>query len=150
LHYKDIEHCRKVQCCMASAGLVGERLLEWRQRRKLSQQVLGEKIGADGPRIHRLEKGAENPTLDTLDRLAAALDIDTSQLLAPRPVEDSGRDRTQVDPLLADAVARLDRDTPAEDTWRGDVLKAIAVLTRALRRSDAPGESAAPPAKVGR
>lgn len=127
----------------------GERLLEWRQRRKLSQQALGEKIGADGPRIHRLEKGAENPTLDTLDRLAVALDVDVSALLAPRSGEDAGRDRTQVDSLLASFVARLDSDTPAEDSWRGDVLQALAVLNRALRRHDS-GDSAAPPAKARR
>lgn len=130
----------------------GDKLREWRQRRKLSQQALGEKIGADGPRIHRLEKGTENPTLDTLDRLAAALAIDVGELLRPRLEQESGRVEggSEGSPILAALLARLDADAPAEDSWRGDVLKAIAALNRALRREAAPGEALGAAPKAGR
>lgn len=127
----------------------GERLREWRSRRNLSGQALGDKIGADSSRISRLEKGTENPTLDTLDKLAAALDVDVSVLLEPRPEESGhvagGSDGSEI---LAAYLARIDEEAPAEDSWRGDVIQAIAVLTRALRRP-APGEPASPPAKTG-
>lgn len=135
---------------MASAERFGERLREWRQRRRVSQQKLGEAIGADGPRIHRLEKGQENPTLETLDKLAEALKIDASELLRPSPEET---DRAGRNPLLASRwdplLEALDAEVPAEDSWRGDVLKALAALNRALRRPN-PGEADPLPAKAGR
>lgn len=104
------------------------------------------------PRIHRLEKGSENPTLETLDKLATALEIDVSYLLAPRSEKEPGRVGAAEDhPVLAHIIlAGLDADTPAEDSWRGDVLKAIAVLNRALRRPPATGDVADGAAKAGR
>lgn len=83
-----------------AAERFGERLREWRHHRHMSQEVLGQKVGADGPRIHRLEKGSENPTLDTLDRLAEALDIDVGQLLMPHPEREPGRVEQETSPSI--------------------------------------------------
>ena len=119
---------------MASTKRFGERLKEWRARRRMTQETLGEKIGSDGPRVHRLEKGAENPTLETLDKVADALEIDVSQLLQPRP-EEAGHERTvQGNPWIEKLLASVDTDFPAEESWKGDIHKAIAALNRALRR----------------
>lgn len=120
---------------MPSAKRVGSRIKEWRLRRELTQEELGDKIGSDGPRVGRLEKGSENPTLETLDKLASALKVDVSDLFRPRPEdaghEDRPRERSQV---LDQILSELDQEYPAADSWEGDIHKAIAALNRALRR----------------
>lgn len=142
LHYNDMQPLSYSAVHMASTERFGSRLREWRNRRRLSQEVLGEKIGSDGPRVHRLEKGSENPTLETLDKIADALEIDVSELLNPRPEGATGRadNRSQDLAILEELLSVVDRETPAQDSWRGDVLQAIATLNRALRRAE-PGEN---------
>jgi transcriptional regulator with XRE-family HTH domain len=124
---------------MASAERVGDRIREWRLARRLTQEGLGEKIGSDGSRVGRLEKGAENPTLETLDKLADALVIDVAQLFASRPgVVDHASESAGGGAGLADSLGRAlheyeqTGDVPKD--WRGDVLVAIFALTRALQR----------------
>ena len=135
---------------MTSAERIGAWIKEWRQKRNLTQAVLGERAGTDGPRIGRLEKGEENPTVETLDKLIQVLDIDLSQLTAPRPEEaaddaQSGlggtRNKASVANYLRGLLEETDREFPAADTWQGDVHKAIAALNRALRREDAAEQS---------
>lgn len=137
---------------MTSAERFGARLREWRQRRRISQEVLGAQIGADGPRIHRLEKGGENPTLDTLDRLASALKIDASDFLAPSPEGEPGRvtGGPESIALLGSFLAsRFPEDAAAQNPWQRDVLRAVAILIGAINQQDASDESAAPSAKTG-
>lgn len=136
---------------MTGSERFGANLKEWRVRRKLNQDVLGERVGADGPRISRLESGQENPTLETIDRLAAILQVDVSVFHVPRPEEGLSRDDgrpSQGSEVLNYLLQSLDSEAPAEDSWQGDILKAIAALNRALRRAD-PGASTGPAAKVG-
>lgn len=138
---------------MTGSERFGANLREWRLRRRLTQEELGAKVGSDGPRIGRLEKGTENPTLETIDKIGVALDLDVSLLHVPRPEEESisegGRPRQHL-AVLEDLVSALDTDFPAEDSWRGDIYKAIAALNRALRRGEDSGASGAPPATARR
>lgn len=147
--YKHLGGLSYSAIAMTGSERFGGNLREWRNRRKLTQDTLGEKIGSDGPRVSRLERGEENPTLDTIDKLGVALEIDVSYFHIPRPEEDTGhvgpgRPRDSDPVLEAIRLQQLDSETPAEDSTRGDILKAQsalatanAALNRALRRPDA-------------
>jgi transcriptional regulator with XRE-family HTH domain len=140
----------------------GSRLAEIREARGYSQPDLAEKSGVSVGDISRHETNSakSNPAIATLGRLAVALRVPLDCLFqpvgsrVPRPEEtghaeaDKGR-TIERSALYEAAIAALDVEMPAEDTWRGDVLKAIAALNRALRRPD-PGASTQPAAKVGR
>lgn len=68
----------------------GDRIRELRATTKLSQRVLGEKIGKDGQYVSKLERSIlTNVTTDTLGQLAGALGCSTDYLLGrtddPRP-----------------------------------------------------------------
>jgi HTH-type transcriptional regulator / antitoxin HipB len=52
---------------------LGERIRGLREARGISQAELGRRIGSTQPAIARLEAGRVSPTLETLDRVAAAL-----------------------------------------------------------------------------
>ena len=55
--------------------LIGARLRELREERKLSQADITEIIGLPRSYISRVENGHSVPSLETLQRLAAALDV---------------------------------------------------------------------------
>lgn len=56
--------------------LIGRRLRELRRKKGLSQEALSEKAEITSNYLSRLERGTENPTLDTLIRIADALEIE--------------------------------------------------------------------------
>jgi transcriptional regulator with XRE-family HTH domain len=56
--------------------LVALRLVRYRAARDLSQRALAKLLEMEQPQVARLERGDVNPTLETLMRLAGALDIE--------------------------------------------------------------------------
>ena len=52
-----------------------------RERRKLTQQELADKIGVHQVTIARLETGKRQPSMDLLHRLAKALKVKVGELL---------------------------------------------------------------------
>lgn len=56
--------------------LLGVRIKELRKTRRLSQEQLSEKIDIDPKHLSRIEVGKSFPSLDTLEKLANALQVD--------------------------------------------------------------------------
>jgi transcriptional regulator with XRE-family HTH domain len=74
---------------------VGDRVRDKRLGRGLSQERLGEDADLHRTYIGRLERGEVNPTLANLVRVAAALGVDTGELvegLSLDPSIDLGMD----------------------------------------------------------
>lgn len=61
---------------------LGVALRSLRQRRGLSQESLALAAGVHRSFVFRLERGDVNVSLDTLGRLAGALDVSVSELIA--------------------------------------------------------------------
>ena len=68
----------------------GERIAQERARRSLSQRDLAELTGTTQSAIARLEGGSRAPRLDTLLRVANALDCELELELRPRTVIKGG------------------------------------------------------------
>jgi len=68
-------------------------LRELRRKRGLSQQALALEADVDRTFVSLLERGKRQPSLDTLFRLAAALSISPTKLIA-RVEEVAGADRS--------------------------------------------------------
>lgn len=121
-------------------AIVGKHLIALRTRAGFeTQQKLAAKAKVDASKLSKLENDRPvNLTLITLERLAKALKVPVRELFnSPRPegatghgVDDKGI------AVLQGLLQSVDQETPAEDSWRGDVLKAVAALNRALRRPD--------------
>jgi DNA-binding XRE family transcriptional regulator len=68
---------------------LGSELRKERERRGLTQAQLAAKIGMDEPAISRIEKGLNlNPTLDTLNRIAAGLGKKIEVVLSDEPTTE--------------------------------------------------------------
>lgn len=59
----------------------GENLLRIRQARKLSQEALAERAGIHRTQLSLLEGGRRQPLMETLTKLAGALDVPVSMLV---------------------------------------------------------------------
>jgi len=70
---------------------------EARQRARLTQHELAERVGTSQPAIAKLEQGATNPTLDTLARCVEAAGFDLLLELAPRQAPDAVVERYKRD-----------------------------------------------------
>jgi transcriptional regulator with XRE-family HTH domain len=82
-----------------AARLLGERVRARRVELKLSQEGLDAVSGVHWSYIGQLERGARNPTLKTVLRLAHALRVDPGELMAGLPVpesDDTGDDEPPV------------------------------------------------------
>jgi transcriptional regulator with XRE-family HTH domain len=59
-----------------------------RTRAKLSQKALADSVGVSYPRISEIENGRGNPTLETLEKIAAVLGVQVAELFkAPKPLQ---------------------------------------------------------------
>jgi len=58
----------------------GAALREWRTRQQLTQEQLAERSALSSKFIGEVERGAGNPTIETIARIADALDIRVSDL----------------------------------------------------------------------
>jgi transcriptional regulator with XRE-family HTH domain len=94
----------------ALARAVALRLVRYRAEHNLSQRDLAKRLDMEQPQVARLERGDVNPTLETLMRLAGALEIEFT--IDVRPTNRKARlvtQRAQEEALTsyetADAVA---------------------------------------------
>lgn len=60
--------------------LVGIRIKELRKSKGMSQEELAEKMGISPKYLSSIERGKENPTLDTFIKFAMTLNVDISEL----------------------------------------------------------------------
>jgi transcriptional regulator with XRE-family HTH domain len=65
---------------MRTQELLGRRVRELRKRRELTQEELAEKAGLDVKFVGSIERGTENPSVQTIQKLAHALSIKVYQI----------------------------------------------------------------------
>jgi HTH-type transcriptional regulator / antitoxin HipB len=70
---------------------LGEQLRALREAQRLSQSELARRMGSTQPAIARLEAGRVAPSLDTLDRAAAALGVELVVTFQQPPRRDRRR-----------------------------------------------------------
>ena len=115
----------------AEAGLqVAGQVRDIRKARHLSQRQLAGRMQVPRTYISKIENGKAIPTLGSLERLAAALEVDISQLVRDsRSVRDEEVAAIFADPFLAEIAALLPQLEPMHRT-----LFAGAVRDAALGR----------------
>ena len=70
--------------------LFGRRLRAIRKLRGLTQEKLGERANVSAKSVSEIERGAGNPTLDLIGRMARSLDVEPWALLRFEEVEAKG------------------------------------------------------------
>lgn len=70
--------------------MLKENIKRIRENNKISQRELARKIGMSGQMISKIERGESAPSLETLDKIATALNVTKNDLLG-----DSEKERTK-------------------------------------------------------
>lgn len=79
--------------------LLGLRIKEIRQHRKISQDKLSEKLEIDPKYLSRIEVGKATPSLDLLVKTASILNVEVKELFEFTHLEKTG-DKNQIEVLL--------------------------------------------------
>ena len=69
------------------ANEVAIRVIRYRGEHALTQTAFGKLVGMRQPHVARLESGDHEPSLSTLARLSAALDVDFTVAITPSGVQ---------------------------------------------------------------
>ena len=66
---------------MISADLIGKVIQKARKSKEMSQEVLSGLAGLDRTHYSKIERGLRSPTIDTLFKIASALDVPPHKLV---------------------------------------------------------------------
>jgi len=80
--------------------LLGARIKELRNGRGLSQDQLAEKLNIDTKHLSRLETGANAPTIDRLEMIADALDVEVCSLFEYGHLDNRNEQSAGIEDML--------------------------------------------------
>ncbi|WP_319409478.1 helix-turn-helix transcriptional regulator [uncultured Desulfosarcina sp.] len=98
--------------------LLGARIRGLRTGRHYTQEQLAEKVGINPKYLSSIERGKENPTLDTFIKLAAALEVNVGDLFYQLEVENP-------DDRLKSIISLIDRASAEQQRLALKVLSAL-------------------------
>jgi len=106
---------------MDTKQLLGARIRSLRRGREQTQEQVAERVGLTVNYVSRIERGLENPTLETLLKLAEALRVEPVDLFTFSHEERDPR-------RLRQSIGRL--ATEAADDQLGHMVKVLRALLR--------------------
>jgi XRE family transcriptional regulator, fatty acid utilization regulator len=65
-------------------GSLGDNLREARERLGLTQEQVSDRSGVQAGEVSRIERGKRDPKVSTLEKLAAAVEVEPAELLRQR------------------------------------------------------------------
>jgi transcriptional regulator with XRE-family HTH domain len=106
------------------ARQVGERIRKLRQERGVSQEQLALKAGITPSYLGQVERGQKSPTIDSIDKVARALQVSLEELFTFEYAE-----LVHVDPQIIDKVAfQLNGRTKIEQQMVHQIIKQILLF----------------------
>jgi len=83
--------------------MVGARIKDIRNRKGLTQEQLSEKMEINPKYLSSIERGNENPTLNTLIKLSESLEVDLGAIFSHIQIEDPRERKALITSLLDQA-----------------------------------------------
>ena len=83
--------------------MIGARIKEIRTKKGITQEGLSERMEINPKYLSSIERGKENPTLNTLIKLSESLEVDIGEIFSFVEAEDPNRRRSQIISLLDEA-----------------------------------------------
>ncbi|MNW44580.1 HTH-type transcriptional regulator SinR [compost metagenome] len=107
------------------AVYVGSKVKAFRKKRGLSQEQLGERVQQPQSYIGGIERGEKNISLDTLEKLCAALGVKAGDLLdAPIQTEQYEKDKL-IESISSSLQKRSINEVRALSKVIGDLIKML-------------------------
>jgi transcriptional regulator with XRE-family HTH domain len=110
---------------------VGKKLREIRIQKALSQRELSKRSGLPSSQISRIENGYRVPSLETLERITAALGVPLSYVFY-----DAGISHSSSTPAVQEAISRIIRQASEKGTGDDDFLLSLKTMLPRLTGGD--------------
>lgn len=107
------------------ATIIGKRIREIRNAQGISLEELSFKAGLNAAHLGQIERGFRNPTLETLERIATALDMSFYELISSS--ETLPREQSETSDIRRKIDAQLSSMTLDEQK---DILRIIRIFRR--------------------
>ena len=88
---------------MDAKQMIGARVKDIRNRKGFTQEELAEKININPKYLSSIERGKENPTLNTLIKLSESLDVNLNDIFHQIEIEDPAKRKALLISLLDEA-----------------------------------------------
>ena len=88
---------------MNKKQMIGARIKEIRTKKSLTQEQLSEKMEINPKYLSSIERGNENPTLNTLIKLSESLEVDLGAIFSHIQIEDPRERKALITSLLDQA-----------------------------------------------
>nr|WP_295949875.1 helix-turn-helix transcriptional regulator [uncultured Agathobaculum sp.] len=97
------------------AAMIGKRIREVRNAQGISLEELSFKAGLNAAHLGQIERGLRNPTIETLERIATALDVSFYELVCssealPRGQSETSEIRRKIDAQLSSMTLDEQKD----------------------------------------
>ena len=83
--------------------LIGARIKDIRTKKEITQEQLSEKMGINPKYLSSIERGKENPTLNTIINLSESLEINIDEIFTSLPSEEPKHRKAYLRSLLKEA-----------------------------------------------
>ena len=83
--------------------MIGSRIQEIRNQKGLTQDQLSEEVGISSKYLSSIERGKENPTLNTILKLARSLDVKPDEFFTHLEIEDPVKRKSMIIEMLDEA-----------------------------------------------
>ena len=134
---------------MNDMNRIGALVKEMRRHAQLTQRELAERAGTSQSAIAKVEQGESNPTIDTIERWAAAAGFAVQFTLVPLPVVDPVVERYKRDvdrSLLRENLRKsVHERLRSLGEWQTDLQTLQYAVTRARAKKVAEAPPSTPP-----
>ena len=83
--------------------MIGSRIQEIRNKKGITQDQLSEKVGISSKYLSSIERGKENPTLNTILKLAQSLEVKPDHFFIHLEIEDPAKRKSMINEILDEA-----------------------------------------------
>ena len=85
---------------MDAKKLIGARIKGIRAKKPITQERLAERVEINPKYLSSIERGKENPTLNTLIKLSESLEVDLGEIFSVVEIEDPAKRMSLITSLL--------------------------------------------------
>jgi len=83
--------------------MIGSRIQNIRNKKGITQEQLSESVGINPKYLSSIERGKENPTLNTLLKIVQSLDVNLNEVFSDVQIEDPAKRKSLIISLLDEA-----------------------------------------------
>lgn len=117
-----------------TAKNVGTKIRQLRIKSKLTQEELAHKAELHTTHLGQIERGERNPTLQSLEKIAAALNVDIEQLFLNKHQLKKSSTQSNLDIIIVDEVLNmLDELNEKEKRYLLDAIRSLTKLFRSQK-----------------